>query len=216
MKDVDILRLAERAPLRVVRWQDIEATGTNAARDLARLEERGGLTRIARGVFVAPPNGADGRTWKAPLEAGGLALATARFGHRRVALMGIGAARHWGAIPRALGATVVAIPVRGRPPVTLATGGVVHFVHRDVGKLKTVLERTALGNALVTTPAQTLYDLLAKPDTGEAAFAVDEAVRNIRTRVTRRDLDEIARGAQRVPAAVRAALNEWRDDEWEE
>lgn len=213
MRDVDILRLAERAPLRTVRWQDIEATGTNAARDLARLEQRGGLTRIARGVFVAPPNGADGRTWKAPLEAGGLALATARFGQRRVALMGVGAARHWGAIPRALGTTVIAVPVGGRPPVTLETGGTVHFVQRDVGKLKTVLERTALGNGLVTTPAQTLYDLLARPATGDAAFAVDEAVRNLRARVTWRDLDLIARDAQRVPAGVRAALNEMRDDE---
>lgn len=213
MRDVDILRLAERAPLRTLRWQDVDATASNAARDLNRLEERGGLTRIARGVFVAPPNGADGRTWKAPIDAGGLALATARFGQRRVALMGVGAARHWGAIPRALGTTVIAIPVGGRPPVTLTTGGTVHFVQRDVGKLSTVLERTALGNALVTTPAQTLYDLLAKPETGDAAFAVDEAVRNLRARVTRRDLDQIARDAKRVPAVVRATLDEMRDDE---
>lgn len=213
MQDIEIMRVAERAPLRTIRWQDLAEKATNAARDLARLEERGGLTRIARGVFVAPPNGADGRHWKAPLEAGGLALATARFGQRRVALMGIGAARFWGAIPRAIGTTVIAIPVGGRPPVTLATGGTVHFVQRDITKLRTVLERTPLGDGLVTTPAQTLYDLLAKPNIGDAKFAVDEAVENLRAQVALLDLEQIAGEAQRVPAAVRAMLIEIRNHE---
>lgn len=208
MRDLDIRRLAERAPLRTIRWQDVDALDVNAARYLARLEEQGGLTRIAKGVFVAPPGGADGRQWKVPLEAGALALATARFGQRRVALMGIGAARHWGAIPRALGTTAVAIPVGGRPPVTLVTGGTVHFIQRDVAKLKTVLERTALGEGLVTTPAQTLYDLLARPKTGNAMFAVGEAVKNLRARVTWRDLQEVVDRAERVPVAVHTVLNE--------
>lgn len=204
------MKLAERAPLRTIRWQDIAEKTANPARDLARLEERGGLTRIAKGVFVAPPNGADGRRWKVPLEAGALALATARFGQRRVALMGIGAARFWGAIPRAISTTVIAIPVAGRPPVRLATGGTVHFVQRDLTKLQTVLERTPLGDGLVTTPAQTLYDLLAKPDTGDATFAIDEAVDNLRAQVGLIDLEKIADRAQRVPAAVRVMLNEMR------
>lgn len=210
MQDIEVMKIAERAPLRTIRWQDIAKKTANPARDLARLEERGGLTRIARGVFVAPPNGADGRRWKVPLEAGGLALATARFGQRRVALMGVGAARFWAAIPRAIGTTVIAIPVAGRPPVTLATGGTVHFVQRDLMKLQTVLERTPLGDGLVTTPAQTLYDLLAKPDTGDAAFAIAEAVKNLRAQVRLLDLERIADEAQRVPAAVRATLNEMR------
>lgn len=210
MKDVDIIRIAERAPLRTIRWQDLDGTATNPARDLARLEERGALTRLAKGVFVAPPNGADGRLWKTPLEAGGLALATARFGQRQVALMGIGAARFWGAIPRAIGTTVVAIPVGGRPPVTLATGGTVYYVQRDVGKLRTVLERTTLGEALVTTPTQTLYDLLARPGTGNAKFAVDEAVRNLRAQVALPDMEKLAHEAQRVPAGVRQMLDEMK------
>lgn len=207
------MKIAERAPLRTIRWQDLADEATNPARDLARMEERGGLTRIAKGVFVAPPNGADGRRWKVPLEAGGLALATARFGQRRVALMGVGAARFWGAIPRAIGTTVIAIPVGGRPPVTLATGGTVHFVQRDIGRLKTVLERTPLGEGLITTPAQTLYDVLAKRGAGDAALVAGEAVRNLRAQVALAELQEIADRAQRVPAAVRATLSEMRTHE---
>ena len=210
MQDIEIMKIAERAPLRTIRWQDIAKKTANPARDLARLEERGGLTRIAKGVFVAPPNGADGRNWKVPLDAGGLALATARFGQRKVALMGVGAARFWGAIPRAIGTTVIAIPVAGRPPVTLATGGTVHFIQRDLTKLKTVLERTPLGDGLVTTPVQTLYDLLAKPGTGDAVSAVGEAAKNLRAQVGWQDLEKIVDEAQRVPVAVRATLNEMK------
>ncbi len=76
-----------------------------------------------------------------------------------------------------------------------------------------MLERTALGSALVITPAQTLYDLLAKPVTGGAAFAVDEAAANLRSMVASPDLELIARDAQRVPAAVRATLGEMQRDD---
>lgn len=87
-----------------------------------------------------------------------------------------------------------------------------HLVQRDLTKLQTVLERTPLGDGLVTTPAQTLYDLLAKPETGDAKFAIDEAVTNLRAQVGLPDLEKVAEEAKRVPAAVRAMLSDRHPD----
>jgi hypothetical protein len=206
MNLLELARAAERAPLRAIRWADVDQKGTNAARDLANLCAQGALVRIARGVYLAPPGGADGRRWKPPLEAAALALATVRFGERQVALMGIGAARFWGAIPRAIATTTIAVPLAGRPPVRLETGGTVHFVPRNVDDLDVALEHTPLGDALVTTPAQTLFDLLAKPHQGRAPDAAAEAARNLRARVSAAALQDIAAGARRVPAAVKEAI----------
>jgi hypothetical protein len=208
MHQFELLRTAERAPLRTIRWTDVDQRTANAARELTGLQERGALVKIARGVYVAPPNGADANRWKPPLEAAGLALATARFGQRRVALMGLGAARFWGALPRAIGTTTIAVPVAGRPPVQLETSGTVHFIPRDLDALDLTLERTPLGDGLITTPAQTLYDLLAKPNQGGAPDAAREATRNLRAMVAATALGDIAERAQRVPATVRAALAE--------
>ena len=212
MGDIEVLRFIERAPLRTVRWEDVAVRVPNAARTLARLADKGALTRIARGVYVAPPDGADGRTWKPSPEAAALALGTARFGQRKVVLAGIGAARHWGAIPRALGETTLAVAARGRHPITLDTGSTVRFLHRDIGRLDATLEPTALGDALVTTPAQTLYDLAGgSPGTSQRSEAA-EAVRNLIPRVTPTDVADIARRAERVPAAVTTMLKEWGVD----
>ncbi|WP_341940070.1 hypothetical protein [Microbacterium sp. LWH10-1.2] len=206
MKPITLARVVERAPMRTVRWKDVAQTSTNAPRDLARLEDEGVVLKIAQGVYTAPPDGADGRRWKPPLEAAGLALATARFGQRRVALMGLGAARFWGAIPRAIGTTTIAVPVAGRPPVTLTTGGTVHLIPRDLDALDLVLERTPLGEALITTPAQTLYDVLARPMQGGAPDVAREAAANLRVRVDADELRGIAGRARRVPLAVQKTI----------
>lgn len=206
MGDVELMRTIERAPLRTVRWEGIAARTPNAARTLARLADIGALTRIARGVYIAPPGGADGRTWKPGLEVAALALGTARFGERRVVLTGTGAARFWQAIPRAITETTLAVPVPGRHPVTLETGGVVRFAHHDIDHIDATLEATVLGDALVATPAQTLYDLLGNRRRGAPAGVVREAIANLTPRVDLDDLAEIAAGKQRVPAAVTTLL----------
>ncbi|MDR7185502.1 hypothetical protein J2X85_002536 [Microbacterium trichothecenolyticum] len=208
MADIELMRFIERAPLRTVRWEDVAAHVPNAARTLARLADMGALTRIARGVYIAPPEGADGRTWKPPLEAAALALGTARYGQRRVVLAGIGAARHWGAIPRALANTTLAVAVRGRQPVTLETGGTVTFVHRNLEQLDATLEPTVLGEALVATPAQTIFDLTRRHNGVIPERDTDEAVRNLMSRITKEELADIALRAQRVPAAVTRILNQ--------
>lgn len=207
MGDVELVRLIERAPMRTLRWEDLDQQVPNAARTLARLVDKGAVTRIARGVYVVPPDGADGRSWKAPLETAALALGTARHGQRRVVLTGIGAARYWHAIPRALAETTIAVSERGRHPVILETGGTVRFVNRDIDRLEATLEHTELGEALVATPAQTVWDLLADRRAvlaGERA----EAVRNLRPRVEISDIAALAARAERVPAGVTTWLNE--------
>jgi hypothetical protein len=207
-KDIDALRAIERAPLRTLRPQDLDPVLTHARRTFHRLVETGALVRLAKGVYTAPPDGRDGRIWRPTLEAAGLALATVRFGNRNAVLMGLGAARHWAAIPRAIGVTTVAIPEAGRPPVTLDSGGQVYLIPRDVDRLDAVLEGTELGRALVTTPAQTLYDLLMKPAQGGMPDEAAAAVRNLRGRIDAGSLHRVIEAHGRANAALRKVLDE--------
>lgn len=205
MDDVELIRSIERAPMRTVRAEDVSDLVTNAARTLARLVQRGALTKLIHGIYTVPPDGADGRHWRPPLETGALALGTARFGSRSVVLVGDGAARHWHAIPRAIGTTTIAVGERGVKPVELATGGRVRFVFRSIESLPASLERTILGSALVATLPQTLFDLLvdraSRETLGDAQHA--EAVANLSGRVTRTQFKALLGNKQRVPSIAR-------------
>ncbi|GAA3661647.1 type IV toxin-antitoxin system AbiEi family antitoxin domain-containing protein [Microbacterium marinilacus] len=206
--DVDALRTVQRAPLRTVRPQDLDGVLTHSRRTIGRLVEAGALVRIAKGVYTAPPDGRDGRAWKPTLEDAALAIGTARFGNRRVVLMGLGAARHWAAIPRAIGVTTIAVPEAGRPPVEVDGGGKVHMIPRDLDRLDAVLERTELGPALVTTPAQTIYDLTMKSAQGGMPAEADAAVRHLLAQVTRTELAEVVEARGRANDALRTTLAE--------
>lgn len=203
MRDTELIQHIARMPLRTTRWQDVDDVEVNAARKLKRLEEMGAVTRIANGVYTVPPNGADGRRWKAPLEAAALALATVRFGERQAVLMGPSAARHWGAIPRALGGAQVAVSGATSRPMRLLDGTAVTFVVRDLTRLDTVVERTALGDALITTPAQTFYDLLARGRHNGDAEATQEGITNLAHRVTQDEIAAIADRHLRVAPTIR-------------
>ena len=163
-------------------------------------------------MYPVPPDGRDGRTWRPTIEAAGLAVATARFGNRNAVLMGLGAARHWAAIPRAIGVTTVAVPEAGRPPVELDRGGRVYMIPRDVERLDAVLDRTELGPALVTTPAQTIYDLTMKPAQGGMPNEAAAAVRNLRAQVRPEDLNAIVNAHGRANAALRTMLDEMTEE----
>lgn len=205
--DIELIRTIESAPLRTARFVDLRDLGTNIWRTIDRLVEQGAVARLAHGVYTVPPDGLDGRTWRPTLEAAGLAVATARFGNRRAVLMGLGAARHWVAIPRAIGVTTIAVPGAGRPPIELDRGGRIHLIPRDIDRLDAVLERTELGPGLVTTPAQTLYDLAMKPAQGGMPDEAAGAVRNLAARVGGRDLAAVIDEHGRANAALRATLD---------
>ncbi|WP_341578292.1 type IV toxin-antitoxin system AbiEi family antitoxin [Microbacterium schleiferi] len=204
--DVDIVRAVARAPLRTLRLKEVPELARNTWRTTDRLVEQGALVRLAHGVYTAVPDGRDGRTWKPPLEAAALALATARFGAREVALMGVSAARHWAAIPRAIGVATVAVPRRGYAPVTLEGGGLVKFVPRNMDTLELVLERTGLGEGLVTTPEQTLFDLLGRMDRDGLGREVAGAVENLTPQVKPDEFAKIVARARIVPAGARDML----------
>ncbi|MEU1972847.1 type IV toxin-antitoxin system AbiEi family antitoxin domain-containing protein [Microbacterium sp. NPDC019599] len=210
--DIDVLRMVERAPLRTIRPQDLEERFTHPRRTINRLVKIGALLRLARGVYTAPPDGKDSRTWRPSLEAAGIAVATARFGNRNAILMGLGAARHWMAIPRAIGVTTVAVPVAGRPPVRLDYRGEVHLIPRTLDRLDATLERTELGQALVTTPAQTMYDLIMRPAQGGMRGEAADAVRHLRSRVTSVELLGIVQEHGRANATVRSVLDQLAEE----
>ncbi len=204
--DVDIARAVERAPLRTLRLKDVPELARNTWRATDRLVDQGALVRLTHGVYTAPPDGRDGRTWRPPLEVAALALATARFGAREVALMGVSAARHWAAIPRAIGVATVAVPRRGYAPLTLAGGGLVKFVPRKMEALELVLERTGLGDGLITTPEQTLLDLLGRTERDGIAREVTGAIENLTAQVRPDHFAEIIANAHVVPAGARDVL----------
>ncbi|WP_433673796.1 type IV toxin-antitoxin system AbiEi family antitoxin domain-containing protein [Microbacterium gorillae] len=205
--DIEALRVIARAPMRTVRARDLDHLLTHPRRTLGRLVDNGALTRIAKGVYTAPPDGYDGRTWKPTLEAAGLAVGTARFGNRNAILMGIGAARQWAAIPRAIGVTTIAVPEAGRGPVELDHGGSAHFIPRNLDRIDAVLERTELGPALVTTRAQTLFDLAMKPEQGGMPDEAAAAIKNLLATITAKDLRKIMSRHTRANATLRAALD---------
>ena len=128
----------------------------NPSQELKRLADTGAVVRLAHGVYLLAPLGAR-PGWRPELELAAMAWATATYGDRVPVLMGLGAARFHHAIPRALGVTVVALPVQHRP-MTI-TGGRVVFVARDVNAIHARTETTPLGEMLVTSIEQTLVDL---------------------------------------------------------
>ena len=211
--DLELLRTIERAPLRTMRYADLAERGTNVWRQLDRLVEAGAITRLAKGAYTAPPEGADGRQWKPTLEIAGLAVATARVGNRNAVLMGLGAARFYAAIPRAIGVTTVAIPADAptRPPVELEHGGKLMMIPRDLDKLDAMLVDTELGAGLVATPAQTLYDMLMRPKQGGMPDEAAAAAQNLRGQVSASELESVVREHMRSNDAVRQVVIELQE-----
>lgn len=201
-KKIDLLRTIERAPMRTVRYADVKSLASNVWRDLGALVETGAVVRLAHGVYTAPPDGRDGRSWTPSLESAGLALATARQGNRNAILMSLGAARYWGAIPRAIANTVIAIPAAGIRPISVG-GGTIHFVARDIDRVEASVERTELGMGLITTRAQTLFDLLMRPRLGENTAAAEEGARNLISQVDPEEFTEIIRPMRQINRSVK-------------
>jgi predicted transcriptional regulator of viral defense system len=194
--------LARRAD-RVVKPADAAEIYAYPRVEFARLAKLGALKRLATGYYaLVPANRIGDDRWKPELEAAALGIAKADYGTTDVALMGVSAARHHGAIPRALGVAVVAVP-KQRPVIQTEVGRVV-FVKRDVRKLDVERIETELGPGWVTTVEQTLLDLAARPELGGLARAdVDQAIKALRAKADERLLEDLAK-AQRKPGALRA------------
>jgi hypothetical protein len=147
--------------MRTVKPADLAEQYVNPRAVLRDRAAKGEVHKVAYGTYIAVPDDAhDQGRWRPGLEAAAAAVATAIFGDRGAALMGMTAARVLGAAPRARGHATVAAPRRHRD-VTLTDrrDGVIRFVQRDLDALDLQPIATELGIAMVTTPEQTLVDL---------------------------------------------------------
>ncbi|NMM18266.1 MAG: hypothetical protein HHJ14_14430 [Cellulomonas sp.] len=175
-------RIAAR-PMRVVRPVDLEAVYVNPRAVLAKQATNGTVHKVARGVFVAPPDTVrDPLRWRPGFEAAAGAVGTATFGPDAIVAVGMTAARMHGVVPRARAVADLAAPARHRPvKLTDRPHGIVRFVTRDIGALDTRPMATELGALRVTTPEQTLVDLAAHvnhndPDVRDAMRALARKV----------------------------------------
>jgi hypothetical protein len=172
--------------------------------ELARLVHNGAAHRLATGYYALTPQSRLGhRDWRPELNAAALALSQADYGPDGAALMGIGAARLHGAIPRALAVTVVAVP-KQRPMLT-TTSGQIHFVRRELDRLDLERATTEMTTGWVTTIEQTLLDLAARPALGGLPEQDRvEALRALWARADHALCEDLAR-AQRRQSALRWA-----------
>lgn len=200
-----------RAPLRTVRPVMLRDHYANPERDLVRLRDAGRLVQLAHGTYTAKPDTIDpAQPWRPPLEEAAMAYATAQYGNRVPVLAGIGAARFHHAIPRAIGVTVVAVPEQHRP-IRLRIGGRVVFTKTDVDQLDARIEHGTLGPMLVTTPEQTLIDIVQRPDLGDMPAEALAAAAALRDRVDPGRVERISNSRPRtVQAKVRAFLDQRR------
>jgi predicted transcriptional regulator of viral defense system len=188
----------------VVRTRDLKPIYVRPDLEVRRLAGHGVLRRVAQGYWALPPvEQVEDPLWRPEIEALALALAVADYGVDTTALMGPSAARHHGALPRALAVGVVAVP-RQRPALDTAFGEVV-FAKRQTDRLQLTRARTSMVTGYVTDIEQTMLDIAHRPALG--GLAITEAAEAIRALATRADWTETWRLAkeQRIPSAyVRA------------
>ena len=200
------VRVAAR-PMRAVRPVDLEGAYVNPRAVLAKQAMTGKVHKLARGVFVAPPDTvADPVRWRPGFEAAAGAVGTAIFGPEGVVAVGMTAARMHRVVPRARAAADLAVTARHRPvDLTDRTHGRVRFVTRDIATLDTRPMTTELGTMRVTTPEQTLVDLAAGVDVDDPD--VGDAMRALARRVTWDRVYGLAahqRGARKALPRLRA------------
>lgn len=189
----------------LVRPRDLDGVYAQPPKELRDLAHQGALLRVAHGYYAVVPEPVRHLGgWTPTAEAVALALARRDYGTDAVALMGMSAARMLGAVPRALGTAVVAVP-KQRPPLTTAAGRIV-FVLRDVDTLDTERVETELGDGWVTTVDQTVLDLADRPRLG--GFPAGDVGEARRALTRRADPDRVGRIAdrQRKRAAAARAL----------
>ncbi|MEV6608306.1 type IV toxin-antitoxin system AbiEi family antitoxin [Kutzneria sp. NPDC051319] len=150
-----------RRPNRVFRPQDVADVYAHPRAELARLSGTGVIRRLATGYYAMTPLDRLGDAWRPELEAAALGVAIADYGPDVVALIGASAARHHGALPRAVAVATVAVPKQR--PVMVMENGAISFAKRDVTRLDVERVQTELVSGWVTTVEQTLLDIAAPP-----------------------------------------------------
>jgi len=193
-------QLAARAPLRTIRTKDLAEVYAHPRQAACALERRGLLHRLAHGFYCAVPAEHNPAMWRPTIEAAAAGIASALYGDRVPVLTGLTAARVHRALPRAIGVAFAAVPAQRRPLQLRDRQGSIHFVSRAVADLDAELVTTDLGQALVTTPEQTVLDLARADPRGQDADA-QEAIDALWPECSQTALAEIA-GGQRMRATL--------------
>ena len=203
---VSIPPMLARRGNRVLRPRDAADVYAQPRVELARLARSGVVRRIATGYYALTPQDRLGdQRWRPELDAAALGVAQADYGSAAVALMGVSAARHHGAIPRAVAVAIVATP-KQRPDVMSEIGRMV-FVKRDIGRLDLERIETSLTSGWVTSIEQTLLDLATRPALGGLADTdITEAMRALAIRADWTLIEQLAADQHR-PAALRFAAS---------
>lgn len=201
---VSIPPMLARRGNRVLRPRDAADVYAQPRVELARLARSGVVRRVATGYYALTPQDRLGdQRWRPELDAAALGVAQADYGSAAVALMGISAARHHGAIPRAVAVAIIATP-KQRPDVISEIGRMI-FVKRDVGRLDIERIETSLTTGWVTSIEQTLLDLATRPGLGGLADVdITEAMRALAVRVDWTLIEQLA-AAQHRPTALQFA-----------
>ncbi|HWL37146.1 MAG TPA: type IV toxin-antitoxin system AbiEi family antitoxin [Frankiaceae bacterium] len=195
-------RLAQRDNA-VVRPRDAADVYVNPHAEFARLVDNGLLLRVAPGSYAIVPRPWVGRVWRPDLAAVALGIAQADYGRDAVALTNVSAARHHGAIPRALATATVAVPTQ-RPPLRVGDG-TVHFTQRTVARIDVEAVETEITAGWVTTVEQTLLDLAARPTFGGVEPGqADEAIRVLAARADWDRVTALARPQHKLKAMAYA------------
>lgn len=184
-------------PLRVLRPQDAADVYAYPRPEFARLVRLGVLHRLATGYYAVVPDDHVGHPWLPDLEAAALGVAASDEGIDSVALMGISAARVHGAVPRALGVAVVAAGRHRKTLHLIDRDATVLFTRRDVSRLDVERRPLELGQGFVTTVEQTVLDLAARPDLGDAPDEARDAIRALLPRADREVLTDLAAAQRR-------------------
>ena len=195
-----------RAELRAARPVALADKYVNPRAVLRHHAAKGELIRLAPGYYMAPPDDQP-LAWTPTIETATAAIATAAYPGEDVVLMGLTAARIHGALPRAIGVGIVAVP-RQHAPIVLDDGGRAIFVARDTGRLDAVRMPVETGRVLVTTVEQTVLDLARRPNLGGLELEARAAIANLMPRVDHDHLLELAHEqnvGRRAAALLRAA-----------
>ena len=138
------------------------------------------------------------------LETAAAGIASAIYDPDSIIVMGVSAARLYGAIPRALATATVAVPAQHRPIPLSDRAAVVQFVKRNTHELDAERHDTELGSTLVTTPEQTILDLAHRPKLGGAEVDVPSAVAALYERSDKDRLQVLAAEQRRIASLRRA------------
>jgi predicted transcriptional regulator of viral defense system len=187
----------------VIRPQDAADLYANPRAEFRRMARTGALRRVAVGYYViTPPANIGDPDWRPPLEDLALGIAVADYGDD-AALMGLTAARYFGAVPRAHAMAWVATIV-SRRRLDAGRYGRISFVTRNVHDLDLVRARTSLATGWTTSVEQTVLDVIRRPDWAGGPRAADDAVIRLLPRCDN-DLIEDLAAAQRGRAALARA-----------